>query len=206
MIKKFARLSPAKVLLLSVLVSLTVTLSGDIKDYMAEKSARKSGQLVEMCISDNDFKFESMRSRWPEAGWKVTDGDPQLLLEKTMVFTGVEFYMSYSVYPGEMILYYTTPDSPHYSNANMATLYRIVDRPGWFGAYISATEVTSIRIDPTVMAGNHLVFGDFVINPHKTLADYIAVDGYTVLSVAVYSLALFAIFSFVQDFFTKEDK
>ena len=206
MIKKFTQLSSAKLLLAALVVSLAITLSAGIKGYMAEKSARKNGQLVEMHFTDRDFHTESMRSRRPEAGWKVTDSDPQLILDGTMAFTGVEFYMSYSTYPGEMILYYTTAQGDAYSNSNMAVISPVEEKAGWFRADISLTEISSLRIDPTVVAGNHLVFGDFVINPHKTLADYIAVDGYTVLSVAVYTLALFAIFSFVKDFFTKEDK
>ena len=206
MIKKLTSVSTKVILAVSILLAIMLTMAGGLKDYMAEKSARDSGALTEMHFTDSDFRLESMRSRTPENGWKATDGDPQLILDKPMTFTGVEFYMEYSVYPGEMLVYYTTLAQPEYTNANMAVMAPVKDKVGWFGVSVPAVEITSLRIDPTVMAGNHMVFGDFVVNPQAQLADYLTPDGYTILSTAIYSLVLFAIFSFVKDFFTKFNK
>ena len=204
MAKKLLSLSNGVLLAVALLLaSLSVTAMGT-KDYLAEKSARDSQTLVQTSLTDADFTFNSMRA--VDSGWSATDGDPQLIYTADMMFTGVEFYMEYSIYPGEMLLYYTTAAQPQYNGANMAVISPVKDRAGWYTVSVPATQVTSVRIDPTITAGNHLVFGDFVVNPQKTLADYLTPDGYTVLSLAVYTLVLFAIFSFVKDFFTKKGK
>ena len=206
MIKKLLSLSVTAALLVSFVVSVCVNCGMNAADYIRETNARKSGQLQEIILTDSSFELSSMKKHPSENGLVATDGDPFIIYSDEMLFTGVSFSMKYSMYPAEMLLYWTTATQPEYSNANMTVIIPVKGEDGLFHASVPLTEVTGIRIDPTTVAGNHLVFGDFVINPHKTLADYIAVDGYTVLSVAVYSLALFAIFSFVKDFFTKEDK
>ena len=206
MIKKIATVSTKMVLTISVFLAVLFTMAGGLKDYLAEKSARNSGALVEMHLTDNEFRKESMRSREPEKGWKATDGDPQLILEGAMMFTGIEFYMEYSVYPGEMLVYYSTAEQPEYTNANMAVVAPIKGRDGWFKVSVPATNITSLRIDPTIMAGNHMVFGEFIVSPQKTLVDHMAFDTYSVLSTMICSMVLFAILSIVKDFFTKSGK
>ena len=206
MIKKLTTVSTKAILVVSVLLAVLFTMTGGLKDYLAEKSARSNGTLMEMHFTDNDFHKESMRSREPEKGWKSTDGDPQLILNQAMMFTGLEFYMEYSVYPGEMLVYYTTIDQPEYTNVNMVVMEPVKDKAGWFSVSVPVTDITSLRIDPTVMAGNHMVFGEFIANPQKTLADYMILDAYSVMSIAIYSMVLFAVLSFVKDFFTKSGK
>lgn len=206
MVKKLLSLSGRALLALSVLLASLGVTAGAAKDYLAEKSARDSGSLGQIVLADTDFVMNSMRSAAPEKGWRATDGDPQLVYTQQMMFTGVKFYMEYSMYPGEMLLYYTTQAQPRFSNANMAVIKPVKGEKGWFAVSLPATQVTSLRIDPTVTAGNHLVFGDFVVNPPQGFAAYLAPDAYTMLSTVVYSLVLFAILSFVKDFFTKNSK
>ena len=114
--------------------------------------------------------------------------------------------MEYSVYPGEMLVYYTTIDQPEYTNVNMVVMEPVKDKAGWFSVSVPVTDITSLRIDPTVMAGNHMVFGEFIANPQKTLVDHMAFDTYSVLSTMICSMVLFAILSIVKDFFTKSGK
>ena len=206
MLKKFTSISNGLLLTLSVLIVVLFTTAGDIREYLVDKSSRDSGQLVEMTFTEESFRKESIRRHRKTESWASTDGDPQLILEQQMAFSGIEFYMEYAVYPGEILLYYTTPTHPEYSNANMAVMSPVKGKSGWFTASIPLTEVTSIRIDPTTLAGNLMNYGDFVVNPQKTLTDFLAPDGYTVLSSTIYSLVLFAILSFIKDFFTKSSK
>ena len=206
MIKKLLSLSTSVVFAIVVLLTVTLTTLGNVKEYMSVKSARDNGRLTEIVLTDKDFQLESMRSREPQKGWKATDGDPQLIYAQDMMFTSLEFYMEYSVYPGEMLLYYSTPQENFYSNDKMAVITPVKGKDGWFGVSIPLTEINSIRIDPTITAGNHMIFGDFVINSQVQLADFMVPDAYAMLSVMLYSLVLFAIFSFIKDFFTKFSK
>lgn len=187
-------------------LALTIVVGQDVKDYMAEKQARDYGSLQEIVLRDTDFEMNSMRRRQPENGWKATDGDPQLVFRGEMVFTGVQFYMEYNMYPGEMLLYYVIPSQADFSNSYMTVITPVKDKEGWFEAQIPVTQVSAIRIDPTVMAGNHMVYGDFIINPEKSLADYIEPDGYSILSTVMYTLAIFAVLRFVKEFFTKKSQ
>ena len=206
MIKKLASLSTATLLCIAVLVTALISMGMNTKDYLAEKTARRNGTLTEITLTGEDFQKEGMRWQNEGWGWSASDGDPQMILQQSMVLTGVEFYMEYTIYPGEILMYYTTVNQPQYTNANMAVMSPIEGRDGWFGAYIPATEITSVRIDPTTIAGNFMSYGDFVVNPQRTLTDYLMPSSHDLVFMAVYSLALFAVLSFVKDFFTKYGK
>jgi len=206
MTKKSTACSILVTFLNAFVLALTIVVGQDVKDYMAEKQARDYGRLQEIVLRDEDFEMNSMRRRQPESGWKATDGDPHLVYRKEIVFTGVQFYMEYNMYPGEMLLYYLVPSQEEFSNSYMTVITPVKDKEGWFEACIPATQVSAIRIDPTVTAGNHMVYGNFIINPEKSLADYIEPDGYSILSTVMYTLAIFAILRFVQEFFTKKSQ
>ena len=206
MIKKLLSLSAAAVLMLSFVISVSAICGGNAVDYIKETNARKSGQLQEITLSDVDFQLNSMKQHPTEKGLVATDSDPYIVYSNDMLLSGIRFRMEYSMYPAEMLLYWTTATQPDYSNINMAVITPAKDEDGLFYATIPLTEVTGIRIDPTTVAGNHMVFSDFVINPERTLIEFLAFDSYSLMSVGVYTLALFAIIRFVQDFFTKKLK
>ena len=206
MIKKLLSLSATAVLLLSLAVSLSVNCGCKAVDYIRETNARKSGQLQEITLSDADFELSSMKKHPSENGLVATDGDPFIIYSCNMLLSGVSFRMEYSMYPADMLLYWTTATQTEYSNSNMAVITPSKDEEGLFYVSVPLTEVTGIRIDPTTVAGNHLVFSDFVINPEKTLSEYRAFDSYNLMAVGIYTLVLFAVIRFVQDFFTKKQK
>ena len=206
LIKKLLSLSATAVLLLSLAVSLSVNCGCKAVDYIRETNARKSGQLQKITLSDADFELSSMKKHPSENGLVATDGDPFIIYSCNMLLSGVSFRMEYSMYPADMLLYWTTATQPEYSNSNMAVITPAKDEEGLFYVSVPLTEVTGIRIDPTTVAGNHLVFSDFVINPEKTLSEYLAFDSYSLMAVGIYTLVLFAVIRFVQDFFTKKQK
>lgn len=206
MIKKLLSLSATAVLLLSLAVSLSVNCGCKAVDYIRETNARKSGQLQEITLSDADFELSSMKKHPSENGLVATDGDPFIIYSCNMLLSGVSFRMEYSMYPADMLLYWTTATQTEYSNSNMAVITPAKDEEGLFYVSVPLTEVTGIRIDPTTVAGNHLVFSDFVINPEKTLSEYLTFDSYSLMAVGIYTLVLFAVIRFVQDFFTKKQK
>ena len=205
MIKKLLSLSATAVLLLSLAVSLSVNCGCKAVDYIRETNARKSGQLQEITLSDADFELSSMKKHPSENGLVATDGDPFIIYSCNMLLSGVSFRMEYSMYPADMLLYWTTATQKEYSNSNMTVITPSKDEEGLFYVSVPLTEVTGIRIDPTTVAGNHLVFSDFVINPEKTLSEYLAFDSYSLMAVGIYTLVLFAVIRFVQDFFTKKE-
>ena len=206
MIKKLLSLSATAVLLLSLAVSLSVNCGCKAVDYIRETNARKSGQLQKITLSDADFELSSMKKHPSENGLVATDGDPFIIYSCNMLLSGVSFRMEYSMYPADMLLYWTTATQQEYSNSNMTVITPAKDEEGLFYVSVPLTEVTGIRIDPTTVAGNHLVFSDFVINPEKTLSEYLAFDSYNLMAVGIYTLVLFAVIRFVQDFFTKKQK
>lgn len=202
MIKKIEKISfPVILLLAMVLTAMGFAAKGCI-EYRADLSARKNGSLVTKQLTVADFTTDGMREK--DGQWQTTDGDSQMIYSPDGMFTGLAFTADYLVYPGDIILYYTTQPGADYSAKNRLYVSQDTDNPQLFSCSMPATYVADIRLDPTTLAGNLIDFDTITINPPLTSADYLAVTPYTVLMFGIYSLLLAAILRFVQEFFTKK--
>ncbi len=201
MIKR-AKNIPFTALLLAAFVTVALVFGAKAGfDYYKEATARKNGSLVTYTLSVEDFVYDGMREK--NGQWQTTDGDPQMRFAVNGGFTGVEINADYLVYPGDIILYYTTAPGADFSRKNRVYISQDKDNSSLYTGRIPVANVADIRLDPTTVAGNMIDFGQIVINPARTLADYLAITPYHLMMWAVYSLLLGAIFRFVQEFFTK---
>ena len=201
MIKKIEKIPFTVILLASFFV---VALAFGIKggyNYYRETSARKNGTLVTYTLSVEDFVYDGMREK--DGAWQTTDGDPKMYFSVNGGFTGVAVNADYMVYPGDIILYYTTVPDSDFSRKNRLYISQSKTEKELYTGSVPVTNVADIRLDPTTVAGNMIEFDSIIINPPHSLTDYLAVQTHNIMMWVIYSLLLAAIFRFVQEFFTK---
>ena len=188
------------ILLAAVLTTIGFAAMG-AKGCMAENSARKNGSLVTTQLQADDFELIAFKPM--DGGWRTTDTDPQMTYTVNGSFTSIYMEMDSQLYPGDVILYYTNPGDESWSVQKMIFLVPDGDNPSCYRGSMPLQTVDSIRIDPTSVGGNLLSFGDIIINPPQTLADYMDISAHTVLMYMIYTAFLAAILRFIQEFFTK---
>lgn len=201
MIKKIEKISFAALLFAVFTVTALIFGAKGCLGYYKENSARRNGSLSTLALQRQDFQLCSLVEK--DGGLRATDGDPQMHFELNGVFTGIAIKADYAVYPGDIILYYTEVRGADYSSAKMIYVSQDKEDPQLYTGRLPATQVASIRLDPTTIAGNLIDIDSVVINPPLSLADYLSVTPYHLLMWVVYSLLLAAILRFVQEFFTK---
>ena len=202
MIKKLEKISRWQIMVTAALIVALVFAGKGVAGYMAEKSARDSGSLVTTTLSVADFTCDGMKQ--VDSGWVATDSDPKMVYIHNGAFTSLSLEMDCMVYPGDIILYYTTAPDADFSAQNRIFLVPDVDNPGHYTGTLPMCNVVAVRIDPTSVAGNVLTIGDITLNPQYTIADYLDISTYTILMYMVYTLLLGGILRFVQEFFTKK--
>ena len=172
-----------------------------VTGFVMENSAEKKGSLKSYTLSADDFVWSGVRYKNNEI--VTTDNDPQLLLEGRQAFTSVEFYMKSSVYPGEMVVYYTEPGDAGFSVQKRLWIVPS-DKPDWYILETSMKNVTALRIDPTMYAGNVLEFGDFIFNGEKSFLDYFTVSYGDVYNLIIYTGIVSSILKFLQEILKRE--
>lgn len=167
-----------------------------------ETSARKDGTLVTHTLTADDFELRDIKKT--EDGWRTTNHDSQMRLDKEQKFSSMKFTMDYSVEPGEIVVYYKEPGDEHYSEQKRLWAQPVDGTDNRYIVQMPVKQVTAIRLDPSMFAGNNLVFGDFVFNEEKQIADYFDVTYTHVFCLVLYTLVVSACLKYGQEFLTKK--
>lgn len=202
MIKKLENLRRWQIFITAAVIVAMLFAAKGFAGYMAEKSGRDTGRLATTVLSVEDFATDGMKQ--VATGWQATDSDPKMVYEYNGAVTAVTLKMDYMVYPGDVILYYTTTPGADFSVQKRIFLTPDKASPGCYTGTMPLTDVAAIRIDPSSVAGNVLNFGAITINPPQTMADYFDITAYTILMYMVYTALFGGILRFVQEFFTKK--
>ena len=192
-----------QIILFSCTVVALVIFCGDVKDYMRAKSIFENPQTTARTLTLDDFYLEAFKPEDNDV-YRMTDGDPQIILEDAGEIYSVKFYMEYYTYPGEMVVYYTTDENQGYNEKNKAWAKPVKDEKGWFEAKLPGKDFRTIRIDPTIYRGNRLKFGDFIINGEKSLTDFVEITPSVIFDFIVYSGVLWSVLRLIHDFVTKK--
>ena len=190
-----------QLLLLAAVLTAAIFAAGGIKGYMTETSAIKNGSLVTAQLQPEDFELVAFKP--VDGGWRTTDTDPQMIYTVNGLFASIYMEMDSLLYTGDVVLYYTNPGDTAWSRQKRIFLVPDKDNPSCYRGSLPVQDVQAIRIDPGSVGGNLLNFGDIIINPPHTMADYFDISAYTLLMYRVYTLFIGAILRFVQEFFTK---
>ena len=201
MVDKIKKISSRAIIIFTAFLLVALFIAKGLYGYITEASARKNGSLSQYTVGATDFVWNGIVEK---AGQVITtDNDPQMVLETQDKFTSVRFYMESSIYPGEMCVYYTQPGDEAFSVQKRLWIVP-TDQTGWYMVETSMMDVTSLRIDPTMYAGNVLTFGDFIFNEEKTFGDYFAVSYGDVFDLIVYTGIISSVLKFLQEMLKKE--
>ncbi|MBQ3008049.1 MAG: hypothetical protein IJD80_00540, partial [Oscillospiraceae bacterium] len=171
-------------------------------NFVTESSARRDGSLVQYTASADDFELKHITKN--KDGYKTTDHDSQMIMEKQQKFSSMKFYMTYTVEPGEIVLYYKNPGDEHFSEQKRLWAQPVDHEENRYIVKMPMKEVTEIRLDPSMFAGNQLTFGDFVFNEEKTVTDYFAVTYTDVFCLILYTLVISACLKYGQEFLLRK--
>ena len=149
------------------------------------RAYRKNGSLVEYTYTVADFTQNSLAERGEYL--IATDSDPQLVREwPAQAIDTITFYMEAEIYPGEMVVYYTEDAAEPFSEKKRVWITP-TDRENVYTANLGLKKIRNIRIDPTMYAGNRMIFGDFVFNVPRSLADNFRITYGDIFNLIVYT-------------------
>lgn len=202
MIEKFKKISSRGLILFSAIFLVAVFIISGLISFFMQTAAEKNGKLVQSTLQVTDFHMESVKILG-ENCIISTDPDPQLIFEKTQMISSVKFYMESTIYPGEMVMYYTEKEGQGFSERKRVWAKPIQGEDNWYIIEMPLKEVLSIRIDPTMYRGNQMTFGDFIFNQHKSFGEYFTVSYSTVFAFLLYTGVISSVLKFIQEFLTK---
>lgn len=201
MIDKIKRISSRRIITFTAIGLIAAFIVNGLVGYITETSARKNDSLSQYTISATDFVWNGIKVK--EGVVITTDNDPQMLLETPQKFSSLKFYMECSIYPGEMCVYYTEPGDQAFS-AHKRLWVVPTDQTGWYMVETSMLDVTALRLDPTMYAGNVLTFGDFIFNAEKTIGEYFEISYGHVFDFIIYTGIISSVLKFLQEMLKRE--
>ena len=201
MVDKIKRISSRNIILFTALALVASFVISGLYGFVTEAVARKNGSLVYSVLIEEDFVRNGIE--YKEGHLVTTDNDPQLLLETNQKFTSLKFYMESSIYPGEMVVYYTEPGDTGFSVQKRLWIVPAEQR-GWYIVETGMKNITSLRVDPTIYAGNVLRFGDFEFNREKTVGEYFEISYGDVFNLIVYTGIISSVLKFLLEIVKKE--
>lgn len=202
MVDKLKNISSRRIIAGTAIALVLLFVAGGMFAFVTESSARKNGSLSTQVMQAEDFAWSGIAVK--DGVTITTDNDPQMIMEYSGRLTSIKFYMEYSIYPGEMCIYYKNSDVPEYSATKRLWITPVQGQPGWYTMETSMLDVATIRIDPTMYAGNILEFGDFIFNEEKSFADYFTVSYGDIFNLILYTGVVSSVLKFLQEMLKKQ--
>lgn len=172
MIKKLNKLSSFKILIITAFVIAVLWFCKSSFLLCAEQILRLSGRMETVTLTAEDFVLSGIVPA-ENGGYISTDGDPQMILESQMYISGISLNSTFSVKPGEMLVYYTQKEGQGFSAAKRYWFYADENSQTSYTAdFGTVKKMKSIRIDPTTFAANNMSLESVTINPPKSILSF----------------------------------
>ncbi len=171
--------------------------------FITETSRRKNGSLQQQTIAAADFQLIGMEN-YGDGHFKAVTDDSQMIYPAEMKFSSMRFKMTYSVNPGEIVLYYKEPGDEHFSSKKRRWIHPDDSVENGYIVTMPMKTVTEIRFDPTMYPGNDLTLSDFSLNEEKSIGEYFAVPAERIFDLILYTLVISACLKYGLDFVLKK--
>ncbi len=202
MIEKIRNISSRRIICGTAVVLVALFFAKGAFGLVTESAARKNGSLEYKVLTVADMEWSGIEDR--DGILITTDLDPQLATRDVAKFSSLKFYMEYTIYPGEMVVYYMEPGDAGFSANKRIWITPVQGEMGWYTADTSMKTVSAIRIDPTMYAGNQLTFGDFIFNAEKSAADYFEISYGDIFNLFLYTGIISSVLKFLQEMLKKQ--
>ncbi len=200
MIQKLKNLTPVKIVLLSFSIVLAIFLISTSAIFLIETAFRLTGKIQTITLDENDFELISIVEN--ENGLVSSDADPQLIRTEDMYITSITMDIEYSLYPGEVTLYYTTKSDQGFSSNNRAWFTKTGENTYTSDLFFMINS-KSIRIDPTDSAANFMDIKSITINEEKSFFEYFSINQTRIYHFMLYSLLLSSTIAFLREVLIK---
>lgn len=200
MIKKLKNLNGAKLIVFCAAVLCVLWFGKNAIAFGAETAARASGKMQTVTLSADDFDLIGI-VKTENGSYVTTDSDPQLVLNGDMEISRITLNCTFTVSPGEMVVYYSQKDGQGYSATKRYWFYPDSTSLSSYTAQMQLDNYKSIRIDPTTVAGNTMEIESIVINGHKSLGEYFAVSFKNIFNLLVYSCLMATVITLAKETF-----
>lgn len=202
MIKKAGKIKSWHIILFTALVLCTGFFAVCVYSFLTETAARRDGSLVRYTVTADDFELMDIIKT--DSGYRTTNHDSQMILKKQRKFSSMKFYMEYTVEPGEIVLYYKEPGDEHFSEQKRLWAQPVDDEDNYYIVKTSMKEVSEVRLDPSMFAGNRLTFKEFSFNEEKRAADYFNITYTHIFCLILYTLVISACLKYGQEFILRK--
>ena len=202
MIEKIKNISSRRIILGTAFTLIALFLLKGAFGFITESAARKNGSLEYKVLTVEDMEWSGIENR--DGVLITTDLDAQLATREVTKFASLKFYMEYTIFPGEMVVYYMEPGDVGFSANKRIWLTPVQGEMGWYTADTSMKDVVAVRIDPTMYAGNQLTFGEFIFNEEKTAGEYFEISYGDIFNLVVYTGIISSVLKFLQEMLKKQ--
>lgn len=202
MIEKIKNISSRRIIAGTAVALVAVFVLTGLFGFVTETAARKNGSLQYRVMTVDQMEWSGIEDR--DGLLITTDLDPQLATREISKFSSLKFYMEYTIFPGEMVIYYMEPGDPGFMVSKRRWLTPVQGQMGWYTVDIPMKTVSAIRIDPTMYAGNQLTFGDFIFNEEKSFGDYFQISYGDIFNLFLYTGIISSVLKFLQEMLKKE--
>jgi hypothetical protein len=165
-----------------------------VKNFTVEMVSKKNGTLSEKTYTAEDFDLVGFKLS-DDGGYITTDNDPQMILNYGEKLTTVTLKARFSLYPGEIVMYYTTNSEEAFSERKR--IWAKTENENEYVFSLPVKKVYGVRIDPTIYPANNIEFGDIKFNRKKSFFDYFKVEYEDIYNLVIYSLLISAVVKFL---------
>ena len=120
--RKLKNLQGSKLIIFCAVLLCVLWFGKNLFAFGYESFARSTGKMETVTLSADDFQLIGI-VKTENGAYVTTDGDPQLILEKEMKVSRITLNSTFSVAPGETVVYYSEKDGQGYSAAKRYWFY-----------------------------------------------------------------------------------
>ncbi len=204
MINKFKNLSSLKIIVFSIIFFVLLFLFNCTFRLSIESYHRYiSKELNTITLSADDVVKNSIKEH--EGQLLSSDDDPQFIInfmdivgEEKVLVSDISINITYSTYPGEITLYYAQNEAFGFSNHNREW-FSPIGQDVYTVQLSFLKNIYTLRIDPTMYAGNYMNLESIVLNSPKSILDYYNISASNIYQLLIFSLFLSAFLKLLQE-------
>lgn len=198
--KKLKNLTGAKLIIFCAAVLCVLWLGKNVAAFGYESFLRSTGKMETVTYSADDFELIGI-VKTEKGEYVTTDGDPQLVMDIDMPVARISMECTFTVDPGEMLVYYSEADGRVYSAGKRYWFYAGSDNKTLYTAQMPVKNLKSVRLDPTTIAGNTMTIENITFNGPKAIGEFFKVEFRDIFNLLVYSALLAAVITLAKETF-----
>lgn len=198
--KKLKNLNGIKLIAFCAAVLCVLWLGKNAAAVGYESFLRSTGKMETVTYTADDFELIGI-VKTEDGQYLTTDGDPQLVMDIDMPVVRISMECTFSVSPGEMLVYYSEADGRVYSAGKRYWFYADSADKTLYTAQMPVKNLKSVRIDPTTVAANVMTIESITFNAPKAAGEFFKVEFKNIFNLMVYSALMATVVTLIKETF-----